>query len=101
MDDTLTPVSSSRPSERDRTRALYDSRAARGRYLERHHARIIEQGNLFVIEFVDQPPWYTRAAASARQQQTHRMATPPAVWSLAFFSVGASALTLAYLCHLL
>lgn len=109
MNDSLTAAgaaaassASSRPAERDRTRTLSDSRAARGRYLERHHARVIEQDNLFVVEFMDQPPWYTRAAQRRqRREEIAQNGTPLSIWSLAFFSVGASALTLAYLYHLI
>ncbi|MBC8136648.1 MAG: hypothetical protein H8F28_12230 [Fibrella sp.] len=39
------------------------SRATRGRFLARHKARIIEQDDLVIIEFVEQEPWYTAAPA--------------------------------------
>lgn len=35
------------------------SRATRGRFLARHKARVIEQDDLVIVEFVEQEPWYT------------------------------------------
>jgi hypothetical protein len=35
------------------------SRATRGRFLARHKARVIEQDDLLIVEFVEQEPWYT------------------------------------------
>ncbi|MBC7806822.1 MAG: hypothetical protein H7145_11805 [Akkermansiaceae bacterium] len=37
------------------------SRATRGRFLARHKARVIEQDDLVIVEFVEQDPWYTAA----------------------------------------
>jgi hypothetical protein len=37
------------------------SRATRGRFLARHKARVIEQDDLLIVEFVEQEPWYTAA----------------------------------------
>ncbi len=37
------------------------SRATRGRLLARHKARVIEQDDLVIVEFVEQEPWYTAA----------------------------------------
>jgi hypothetical protein len=70
------------------------ARASRGRYLRRHRARVIEQDDLLVVEFVDRTPWYTRAVAEA---ETERRASR--TFSLALMGAGVttSALTLLHL----
>jgi|GEM_PF-5536765 hypothetical protein len=70
------------------------ARAARGRYLRRHNARVIEQDDLLVVEFVDQAPWYTAAIPGAERERRARR-----FFSLALLGVGlsSSALTIAYL----
>lgn len=72
--------------------------APRGRYLPRHRARVIEQDNLFVVEFVDQKPWYTVAAAAAGER---RRASAAAALPFGLLSVGASALTIARILQLI
>jgi hypothetical protein len=70
------------------------SRAARGRYLARHHARVIEQDDLLVVEFVDSEPWYTRAAAEAERE---RKAARTFSISLLGFGAASSGLSVAHL----
>ncbi len=72
------------------------SRARRGRYLSRHNARVIEQDDLLVIEFVDQAPWYTRAVAEAAQE---RRTNGTFVLTLMGIGVTSSAMTLLRLFH--
>lgn len=47
------------------------SRGVRGRFLRRHNARIIEDGNVLVVEFVEKP-WYTEAARRQHEQARAR-----------------------------
>jgi len=62
----------------------------RGRYYPRHRARVIEQGDLFVIEFV--PPSPRKASAPLG---------PPAAALFALCGgVSASAVVIAHLLHL-
>ncbi len=42
------------------------SRATRGRFLPRHNARVIEQDDLLIVEFVAREPWYTAAPRPRR-----------------------------------
>ena len=35
--------------------AVHEAPVRRGCYFPRHHARVIEQGNLFVVEFMERP----------------------------------------------
>ena len=74
------------------------SRAYRGRFFAKHNARVIEQDNLVVVEFVDKTPWYTRAIqenAEERRKKAHSARV--IALSLIGFSVGSFSLGLAHL----
>jgi hypothetical protein len=74
------------------------TRAARGRFLHRHNARVIEQDDLLVVEFVDARPWYTVALEEAEAER--RQALPRLhSFILCGVSIGTSALTVARLLH--
>lgn len=63
--------------------------SVRGRYLPRHHARVIETGNLFVVEFVEHP-WYT-AAAQQRSRQRRSETVARAAAATAVVTTAAAA----------
>ncbi len=44
---------------------IHEGPVTRGRYLPRHHARVLEQGNLFVVDFVERPDAAARKRAAA------------------------------------
>lgn len=70
------------------------NRARRGRFLAKHNARVIEQDNLVIVEFVDQAPWYTQVIQeSTDNSRTVRTFSV----SLLCFSVGSFSLGLAHL----
>lgn len=66
---------------------LEENPAVRGRYLPRHRARVIEQDNLIVVEFVDRP-WYTNARKSSR---LGRYAAPAAAATAVVGTAGVAA----------
>lgn len=70
------------------------TRASRGRYLSRHNARVIEQDDLLVVEFLDQEPWYTREVAAAERE---RRAARTFSLSLLGFGAASSGLSVAHL----
>jgi len=89
-------AAAARPKACKPTPAPDVTRASRGFYLRRHRARVIEQDDLFVVEFIDQQPWYTVALAEAdRERKAAR------VFSFALFGavVSTSAVTVAHLFH--
>ena len=66
------------------------SRAKRGRFLARHKARVIEQDDLVIVEFVEQEPWYT-AAPGGRNSLPQGGALLPRLLSLMIVVVTSSA----------
>lgn len=66
------------------------SRATRGRFFARHKARVIEQDDLVIVEFVEQEPWYT-AAPSRKNFLTASSALLPRLLTLMLVVVTSSA----------
>jgi len=70
------------------------TRATRGRFLRRHGARVIEQDDLLIVEFVGQEPWYTTAVREGERERALQKASMPRLFAFALlmFTVSASAL---------
>ena len=58
--------------------------------MARHKARVIEQDDLVIVEFVEQDPWYT-AAPSRRKGWLSGNAVIPRLLALMLFLVTSSA----------